>query len=314
MLDASNVIVCEAGSEGVISPGESSGGDTNATLCDSTDYFTPKSEGDGAAFEHIVQFYDTQEYLLNILTDFIVPILQGRDAALVIATQERLDILQKLLRQRGVHVDNCKSKGQLVLIDAHETLETIMECDDNNSISIESFGSVLNEFSNKFAKTYVYGELVNILCAKGDHKSAVKLEKLWNDLMQLYEFTLLCGYDINNFKGPHLESAFEEVCCTHSRMDYSSSNKQGTIASPPLNHTAETYNSFRCHDRHAKAKGEGFRNGNRAPEICRRNSSAIPCTFVCPCRRITPSPTGVVSNIIVHPSRRRVQLPDGSRR
>jgi len=168
--------------------------------------------------EHIVQFYDTQDYLLNVLTNFIVPILSSKDAVVVIAVKDRLEALEVRLRNRGVAVEEKQRKGQLSLIDAREMLDQLSTFDDRTPISIEPIDSLLLQLDNKFANLYVYGELVNLLCEQGNHTSAVALEEIWNGLMKRHNFTLLCGYDMNNFKDEHLQLAFEEVCRNHSRV------------------------------------------------------------------------------------------------
>jgi PAS domain S-box-containing protein len=198
---------------------------------DSSTCFEPTSDADRGDHEHIVQFYDTQEYLLNVLTNFIFPILSSDDAAVIIATKSRLDALEDHLRDRGAPVERRKARGQLVMIDANDMLGKITDPVDGAPLSMEPIESLLRRLNDKFPKIYVYGELVNLLCAHGDHSSAIMLEELWNGLLKRYKFTLLCGYDMNNFKEDHLEEAFTKVCCNHSRVgpseDYSIPNEQG---------------------------------------------------------------------------------------
>jgi len=207
---------------------------TTTTLFDGIPDFHSTSQlaDEPRVFDHIVQFYDTQDYLLNVLTNFIVPVLSSRDAAVIISTKDRMDILESRLQDRGVPVNTAKGRGQLIMIDAHRMLEKIRDGAGGTLFSLEPIASLLHDLSHKFAKTYVYGEIVDILCAQGNHSAAVQLEEMWNGLMNHYRFTLLCGYDTNNFNGPDLESPFGDVCCTHSRMEYSSlrdPNKQGIL-------------------------------------------------------------------------------------
>jgi hypothetical protein len=173
---------------------------------------------DDQVFEHVVQFYDTHEYLLNVLTNFIVPILGSKDAAVVIATKDHLAGLEVCLRSRGVPVEKAKLKGQLTILDAHEMLDKLRDYDDDSPFSLEPVDLMLRQLGSKFVNIYVYGELVNILCAQGDHAFAAQLEDMWNSLMKRRKFTLLCGYDTNNFKEGHLQDAFKGVCHSHSRV------------------------------------------------------------------------------------------------
>jgi hypothetical protein len=168
--------------------------------------------------EHMVQFYDTLDYLLDVLTDFIFPALRTERPAIVIAIKPVLDALEFRLADVGVPVQKKKTDSQLVLIDAQEMLAKIMDHEDS-SISMEPISNLLCGVLEKSPQVYVYGELVNLLCSLGKHTVAVQLEELWNDLIaSLKSITLLCGYDMNNFKDERLQTIFSDICRTHSRV------------------------------------------------------------------------------------------------
>jgi hypothetical protein len=210
---------------------------SSTTLVDSDDSLHGY---DADEFDHIVQFYDTQEFLLKVLVNFITPIMSTTDAAVVIAVESRLVSLENSLRERGLPVEEKKRKGQLVMLDANEMLDMVTGRSDPSCISIDALESLFQKLDKQFAKLYVYGELVNLLCCQGDHATAVKLEEMWNGLVKRHRLTLLCGYDMNNFKEEHLDDAFKAVCCKHSRVgpteDYSDLDEQGM------------YSSHVCHD------------------------------------------------------------------
>jgi hypothetical protein len=197
-----------------------------------------------AAYEHIVQFYDTQEYLLSALTSFIVPILSCRDAAVVIATKQHLEALEVQLCDRGVTVAEKKKRGQLCMIDANEMLDRLTVRGNKSPFCIEPLNSLICQLDNKFAKIYVYGELVNLLCAQGDHASAIRLEEMWNSLQKQFKFTLLCGYDMGNFKEERLQHAFSDICHTHSRVhptkDCSAFRSENDQGSSPVSRARQT--------------------------------------------------------------------------
>jgi PAS domain S-box-containing protein len=168
--------------------------------------------------EHTVQFYDTQDYLMKVLINFVTPILRGKDAAVVIATETHLAAFEVCLRERRVSVEDKKASGQLVMLDANKLLDELMSYDGGRSFSMDVISSLLRELNLKFAKTYVYGEIVNLLCALGNHAAAIRLEEMWNLIIKDYNITLLCGYDMSNFKEERLGAALKDVCCTHSRI------------------------------------------------------------------------------------------------
>ena len=112
--------------------------------------------------ENIVQFYDTPEYILNVLTNFIVPILSTKDAAVIVAVKDRLEAVEMRLRRRG-------RKGQLSLIDAHGMLDKLSNFDDWTPISIESVDLLLLRLDNKFAKSSLQRACQSPLCTRESH-------------------------------------------------------------------------------------------------------------------------------------------------
>ena len=62
-----------------------------------------------------------------------------------------------------------------------------------------------------------YGEMVDLLWQEGNHEAAIVVEQYWNDLANLYRYSLLCGYSIKEFEDEAGKEAFSKVCGCHSR-------------------------------------------------------------------------------------------------
>jgi hypothetical protein len=166
--------------------------------------------------EHTVQFYDTQDYLIGVIANFIAPLLKTKDAAVVVATKDKLDALEQRLRLRGVAIEAAKANGQFLLLDALEILaKTYNSDDDENSVNLLPIHEILQQLRDKYPKIYIYAELVNVLCDRGEHNVALHLEEIWQGILEEYDIMLLCGYDMNNFKESHHEEAFRNVCSVH---------------------------------------------------------------------------------------------------
>jgi hypothetical protein len=58
----------------------------------------------------------------------------------------------------------------------------------------------------------VFGEMVALLWNGEKPEAAIRLEQLWNGLIQKYQFALLCGYPIKSFAGEGIESAIRKIC------------------------------------------------------------------------------------------------------
>ena len=76
--------------------------------------------------EHVVQFYETDTFLLEALTDFMGTGLVAGDACIVVATPVHRMELEERLQVVGLDVVTARASGQYVALDAAETLEKFM--------------------------------------------------------------------------------------------------------------------------------------------------------------------------------------------
>ena len=60
----------------------------------------------------------------------------------------------------------------------------------------------------------IYGEMVALLAAEGQHTATIGLEQMWNELQKKCTFSLLCGYPMDRFGGEALAELLGE--CAHS--------------------------------------------------------------------------------------------------
>ena len=64
----------------------------------------------------------------------------------------------------------------------------------------------------------VFGELVALLCAEGNHDAAVQLEQLWNELARSRAISLLCAYPVDVFPRAVDGLPFAAICAEHARV------------------------------------------------------------------------------------------------
>jgi DcmR-like sensory protein len=76
--------------------------------------------------EHFVQFYETSEFLLDSLRDFIGLGLVSGDACIVVATDGHRAGLDERLEASGLKKFASPASGQYVAFDAAETLAKFM--------------------------------------------------------------------------------------------------------------------------------------------------------------------------------------------
>jgi hypothetical protein len=167
---------------------------------------------------HAVRFYDTKESLCRIVAEFLGEGLVTSQPALVIGTPEhRAGILEEL-RVRHFDVDKLQAAGDLLLLDARETMATFMVDGMPDPELFRARGTEAIERvcrGRKDCTIRAYGEMVDLLWKDGHSVAAVRLEMLWNKLAMTHDFSLLCGYAMGNF---YKDASISEICKQHTQV------------------------------------------------------------------------------------------------
>jgi hypothetical protein len=110
----------------------------------------------------------------------------------------------------------------MVGADAEATLEQVMDGVSPGAAAFEQvIGGLVDELGSRFPETRVriYGELVDVLCERGQQDAAVALEELWNRLARTRSFVLLCGYRLDVFDRTSQVETLRQVCELHTHVD-----------------------------------------------------------------------------------------------
>ncbi|HEV3469913.1 MAG TPA: ATP-binding protein [Pyrinomonadaceae bacterium] len=173
----------------------------------------------GSGHEHFVQFYESDGFLLNSLSGFIGAGLGAGEACVVLAGRARRERLEERLRASGVDVARAAALGQYVSLDARETLALFtVDGEPEPRRFAEVVGGVLARAGAGGRRVRVFGDMVAHLCDESRHPAAVRLERLWNDLLKTHPCSLFCAYPVSNFGSSALAATFGEVCAEHARV------------------------------------------------------------------------------------------------
>ncbi|HKR00264.1 MAG TPA: MEDS domain-containing protein, partial [Pyrinomonadaceae bacterium] len=133
--------------------------------------------------DHFVQFYETDDFLLNSLGDFIGTGLSAGDSSIVVARRARREGLAERLRTCGLDVDAASASGQYLSLDAAETLSQFMVDGQPEPLRFaEVIGDVITRAAQGGQRVRIFGEMVALLGEEGNHAAAIRLEELWNEL------------------------------------------------------------------------------------------------------------------------------------
>lgn len=167
---------------------------------------------------HAVQFYESDDSLITIVARFLADGFRQSQPGVVIATPEHCVAIEESLATYQLDAKRMKQLGDLVVLDARETLDTIMaDGMPHAALFKHVLGTTLTEVARIHPKRTVraYGEMVNVLWKDGLTAAAIRLETLWNDLAQSHDFKLLCGYSMGNF---YKDAAVGEITRQHSHL------------------------------------------------------------------------------------------------
>jgi signal transduction histidine kinase/CheY-like chemotaxis protein len=172
-----------------------------------------------SGLDHFVQFYETDAFLLNSVSSFLGTGLSCGDAAIMVGTKAHRDGLSTLLRQHGLELDGLRTSGQLVILDAAETLAQFMVNGSPDPMLFrEVVGGLIERAAVGRKQVRIFGEMVALLWTEGNSQAAIDLENLWNELQKTHPFILFCGYSLNGLGGESHAQPLMDVCGTHSRV------------------------------------------------------------------------------------------------
>ena len=169
--------------------------------------------------DHFVQVYSDERFLVEAVGEYAGTGLRRGDGVIIIASASHRDAFARALESHGFNADEAAGRGQLVLLDAEETLARFTA---NGMPDWQSFhaliGGVIAKMRLRYPTVRAYGEMVDVLWQRGSRDAAIRLEEFWNDLAKLQTFSLLCAYYMDNLDAAAYQGPLECVCKVHSHL------------------------------------------------------------------------------------------------
>lgn len=170
------------------------------------------------ASSHDVVFFDSDDELVAAVVPFLEPSLRGGDPTVVVATHVHRAQFDAALRAAGVDVDAAAAAGDYVVLDAEETLASLMVegAVDPERVD-ELFGTLLTALRDgrPGCRPRAFGEMVGLLWDRGDVAACLELEAQWNGLVARHGVALRCAYPTGGVVGAESVRAVSQVCAAH---------------------------------------------------------------------------------------------------
>jgi signal transduction histidine kinase len=170
---------------------------------------------------HTVQFYETEEFLYRAVAPFLEDGIRAHEPVLVIATDEHRAGFVRQLEAHGVDVEHARLKGLLNFVNANELLPSFME---GSKPDARRFHTEVTQILERLrgrkrnAPLRAYGEMVDLLAQAGNYRAAIRLEQLWNEVLERQSLSLLCAYRLDSFDSATQTEDFRDVCRTHGQV------------------------------------------------------------------------------------------------
>ena len=173
-----------------------------------------------AATDHILQLYKDHRFLAEAVSVFIGSGMSSGEGAIVVATSDHWKTLAPLLSAQGIDVPLAQSRGQLVVIDAAETLPGFMKngMPDAKIFQQTAIGIIKQVRAAGFAKVRWWGEMVNLLWEAGHVDAFVRLEELFTEVGRDHSVSVFCSVSMDPFDIESHATGLPGAMKTHSHM------------------------------------------------------------------------------------------------
>lgn len=168
---------------------------------------------------HDVQFYEDEAFLIETVKAFVTEGLRGNEQVVLFATPEHQQALKHALQEELQDTeDPCERTVAILFMDAGDVLAKVMVNEwPDEALFMGTVGEFLKPLSQE-RPLRVFGEMVALLWAQQKHRAALRLEELWNKLIEHQPLSLLCAYCITGFHGKTSCESYQQVCRLHRQV------------------------------------------------------------------------------------------------
>ena len=173
-----------------------------------------------APSDHLVQLYTDEKALVASVCRFIERGVRDGEGVVAIATAAHWSDVAVRLDERGIDVSAARGRGQLVVLDAQQTLARLLVdgMPDGTAMREIVVPTVDAVRGAGYRSIRAFGEMVDILNGRGELAAAIRLEELWNELLAEQRISLLCGYAVDALDRREYAQTLPRIGDVHSHL------------------------------------------------------------------------------------------------
>jgi hypothetical protein len=170
--------------------------------------------------DHLVQLYTRDAALVSTVVRWIERGVAAGDGVIVIATAPHRARIVAALRERSIDVAALEARAHLGLLDASETLAALLRDGVPDRAAMHALIDPVIGRARAAGCAHVraFGEMVDLLNRRGDLAAALRLEELWNELIEAAQISLLCAYAVDAFDRKEYPSTLPGIGHAHSHL------------------------------------------------------------------------------------------------
>lgn len=168
---------------------------------------------------HFVQLYRDDGDLARNVGRFLKEGADRGDCMIVVSTPDHRERFTRELREARVDVEDLRRTGRLLCLDAASTLASLLVDGMPNPARFETLITRRIREWRALARNggvRAYGEMVDLLWKAGKPDAALRLEELWNRVLEDDPIGLYCSYAID-LLDDHGEP-LRRMLCSHSQL------------------------------------------------------------------------------------------------
>jgi hypothetical protein len=149
--------------------------------------------------DHLVLPYNDVRSLIEALALFAGAGLGKGEAVVLVVTADHAAALRDRLQREGFEVDDLERWGQLRILDAYAMLDIFLVDGRPEAHCFRALSAILvaeARTGSRNGRMRIYGEMVDLLCQRGQQAAALALETLWNEAVAAHGIPLFCAYHV----------------------------------------------------------------------------------------------------------------------
>ena len=173
-----------------------------------------------APCDHLVQLYTSDQALVTTVVRYIEHGLAEDEGVIAITTAAHWTKIAERLGASGADVPALQASRQLIVRDAHDTLMSFMVdgMPDRSAMRTAVMGALDTVRDAGHTTVRAFGEMVDILNRRGNLAAAIRLEELWNELLDDERIALLCAYAVDPFDRAEYKATLPSIGHVHSHL------------------------------------------------------------------------------------------------